>query len=177
MAKKSKGGSVSMDLLFKLGVLVFAIAAVCMIFLVTVNFTDGDGEIYKSFTGIQQMFGYSEEGSVTGITTYYLGFSFLSLLPIILVIAGAVCAFVDNKIVGFVGVALLVVAAVMFFMMPTFASLPTLAEDVAVADKLATNTAKAIMEECTRTLGLGAILGGVFSLVSAALSAVKIVKK
>lgn len=181
MAKKSKkGGSVSLDLIFKVGVALFAVAAVAMLFLVTVSFVTKDGDLIKEFTGFQQMFGLSVTSTdFVTITTHYLGFNFVALLPAIFVIAGAVCAFVDNKIVNFVGAGLLVVAAVMFFLMPNFVSIidvDTLTQ-ISTADKLASATATAVLENGVRNLGIGAILGGVFSVVAGALSVVRIVKK
>lgn len=181
MAKKSKkGGSVSLDLIFKVCVVLFAVAAVAMIFLATVKYATEDGELVKEFTGLQQMFGHSvTDNSLVTVTTHYLGFNFLAMLPVLFVIGGAVCAFVDNKIVNFVGAGLLVVAAVMFFVMPNFVTLvdvDTLTQ-ASVADKAATATAVSILKNSVCGLGIGAILGGVFSVVAGALSVVRIVKK
>ena len=182
MAKKSKkkSKSISLDLIFKVGVVVFAVAAVAMLFLATVKYTTTDGDMIKEFTGLQQMFGHSvTDNSIVTVTTHYLGFNFLALLPLIFVVGGAVCTFVDKKIVNFVGAGLLVLGAVMFFLMPNFVSLidvETLTQ-ASVADKAATLTAVTLLKNAVCGLGIGAILGGVFAAVAGALAVVRIVKK
>ena len=179
-AKKSRKSSVSLDLIFKVGIVLFAVAAIAMLFLATVKYTTKDGDLIKEFTGFQQMFGHSvTDNSIVTITTHYLGFNFLALLPLLFVVGGVVCAFVNNKIANFVGAGLLVLGAVMFFLMPNFVSLVDIESltQASAADKGATLTAVTLLKNAVCGLGIGAILGGVFAAVAGALSLVKILKK
>ena len=168
-SSKSKKSSVSLDLIFKAGIVLFAVAALAMLFLSGVVFTGELTGVENVYTGFQTIFGYTQvsEGLLgSTVSTEVLGFSFLNLLPLVLVVAGVVCSLLKGKMLNFVGAGLLVLGAVMFFLMPTFTV-------VAGVDNLIT----VALNNSTRALGIGAILGGIFAAVAGALSLVKILKK
>ena len=173
MAKKktTKKSTKQMDLILKVAVLVLGVAALCMGFLVAVKFTTNNGDLHKAFTGFQSAFGYSvtDSGILGSVTTHYLGFSILSLLALLLPVVGAVMTIFKNKVVRLVGAALMIVGAVLMFLIPSFTVLAT------VDSKL--TLASAILKECTVGLGIGAILGGVFSLLGGLVAGYSILKK
>lgn len=155
MAKKKSG---NLSLILKVVVLVLGVAAFCMAFLTCIKFVTSDGDLVNSFTGFQEMFGYKETETLplvgTEVTTEFLSFGIMALLTFLLPLVGAVLSLLNNKIAKLVGAALMIVGAVLMFFLPSFAVLANV--DTALS-------AGAILDGCTRTLGIGAILGGVFA--------------
>ena len=158
--KKTTKKSGNMGLVLKAIVLALGVAAFCMAFLTCVKFVTSDGELVKGFTGFQEMFGYTEEaGKIVTVKTEYLGFSFMAVLTFVLPLVGAVLSLLKNKIVRLVGVCLLVAGAILMFLLPQFAVLAT-------ADGNLTLGAL-VLDVCETSLGIGAILGGLFSALGA----------
>ena len=155
MAKKKSGNQ---GLILKVLALVFGVAAFCMAFLTCVKFVAKDGEVLNSFTGFQEMFGYTETTTSligTEVSTKFLAFGFMALLTFLLPLVGAVLCFLKNKMVRLVGAALMLVGAVLMFFLPQFAVLATVDGELTLVT--------AILDSLTRSLGIGAILGGVFA--------------
>lgn len=165
MAKKKK---IDLGLILKVVVLALAVVAFCMAFVVSVKFVTSKGDVIRDYTGFQTMFGYTSTSTVLGseVKTAHLAFSFMATLTFLLPLVGACLLFVNNKIVKIVGVALMLVGAVLMFFVPSFAV-------VANADNFATIA----IDGATRTLGIGAILGGVFSAIGGLLAGYLVFKK
>lgn len=161
MAKKKKS---SVGLIFYLVACVLGIAAVCMMFLRAVAVPDvktafGTVETDAGFTGLEVIFGYEEEG-VKG-----LAFSFMALLPYLLVVAGIVLTVVNllkkkGGLLNYVSVGLFVVGGILMFLMPSF---------MAFADTVA----GAVLEKVEYELAVGSILAGVLSILAGAVVLVK----
>ena len=163
MAKKKSG--------LDLGKILYAIAAVlglvavAMLFVRAVSVPDvetvvGTVETDAGYTGLQAIFGTSEED------VKILTFSFMALVPVLLVLAGIVLSALQaaakktNKILDFVAVACFVVAGVLYFIMPSF---------LVFADNI---VAKALAE-IEYTLGAGSIVAAISSIVAGAVVLVK----
>ena len=161
MAKKSKAKQ-STGNLFTLIALLLSIASLIMLFLPAIKVIDTD----TAYTGLQVVFGYEEVTKVLGstITTPILDFSFMNLLTYILVIAGAVLLIVNilgkgNSLTDLISIVVLIVAGILFFLTVNF-TMPHLDE---LTSKITT------IEEVRENyeLGIGAILGGIFSILAA----------
>lgn len=152
--KKSKKQSQFFDPI----ALIFAIAAICMIFVAGVNYTGKYFGSESSFAGTEIVFG-NDRG---------FGFSFMALLPYVLTLLGVVLlglkAFgvANLEIFAF---AAFVVAAVFFFLTASF---------VVISDEYLD---KLIRVAGDFKLGVGSILSGVFSALAAfALVCKKLIK-
>lgn len=152
MAKKK---SKSMDL-SKLGLavaLLFGIVSVCMLFLPSVIWSDAN------YSGFQTMFGCETE-KVFGASVEIFAFSFMNLLTLILAVVGILLSAFNlvsnnsNKLFAFIGAAAFVVSAVFFFLTPSF-SIPMI-------------LGSSVQGSVELSLGIGSILGGVFSALAAA---------
>ncbi|MBE5738796.1 MAG: hypothetical protein E7354_03635 [Clostridiales bacterium] len=155
MAKKK---SKNTGLILSVVVLVLGVAAFCMSFLTGVKYISAlTKETAFEFTGFQTMFGYTETtGSIIEVSSKFLGFSILATLAFVLPLVGAVLTFVKNKIARLVGAVLMLAGAVMLFLLPSFVVLATVDGNLTAA--------AAMVKACeTSTLGIGAILGGVFA--------------
>lgn len=133
--------------------MLFGVAAFCMMFLTCVKYT---GIISNyDFTGYQIAFGYAEKSG--SVSVQMLAFSFMNLLPYILVLVGifatALCAFGKRSsgLLGIIAFAAFVVAAVFFFLAANFIVLPE----------------SAILTKENFSLAVGSILSGSFSIVAA----------
>ena len=157
MAKSKKKKS-NLGLVLKVVVLLLAVASFCMAFLTCVKFVTSNGDVTNSFTGFQEMFGYTKKTTSiigTEVSTKYLAFSFTAVLTFLLPIVGALLGLLKNKIAKFVGAALMIVGAVLMFLLPQFAVLATIDGELTVISM--------VLDNLNRTLGIGAILGGVFA--------------
>lgn len=145
--KKSKNNSQ----LFNLAAIVFGIAAICMIFVTCVNYN-------VEVLGMKSITALAGTAVVFGESEGALGFSFMALLPYILTLGGVallvlkVLDVVDLEIVAF---AAFVVAAVFFFLTSSF---------VVVSNETLGSWLKS---GGTYSLGIGSILAGIFSAISA----------
>ena len=123
MAKKIKAKkSVSKALKFvDFASILLGLVAIFMIFVVAI--TNLEGGAVASFTGWDVVFGYSVTSTVLGsqITTTYLDFSFMNLIPYILLIVGVVllvlnCIGKRIKFLYFICAGCFIAAAVLFFL-------------------------------------------------------------
>ena len=156
MAKKKSGG-VSSQKLFHIIAFVLGVAALAMLFLSVVKNPDTTvlGKTIKgeTLTGLQVAFGYSEN------KIKCLEFSFMALLPWVLVLGGVVLSLLNvlskkgSKLFSFIAIALFVVAGVLFFLMPNFM---VFAESISGV----------VLENLTWKLAVGSIVAAVCSLLS-----------
>lgn len=116
-----------------------------------------------SYNGLKVAFGYTQsEGGVITINLQHLKFSFMNLLPYILVLVGIVACvmgYKGNKLATFVGFVCFVAAAVLFFLAVSFA--------VPGSALTLDGTLDAAKVKENWTLGAGAIVAGVCSGVAA----------
>lgn len=170
MAKKKSSSS---GKLMYLIAIVAGVASICMMFMSSMKI---NGSVFglsgtTEYSGLKVVFGHATE-NVT-----YLEFSFMNLLPYLLVVGAVVlCALkllgvVKAGFMDFIALGLFVAGAVLFFLTPNFA---VLADSFANAFKLANAVKKDMV---TKTLGIGAILSGAFSAVGAVVILVKGLKK
>ena len=133
-----------------------------------------------SYNGLKVAFGYTQsEGGVITINLQHLKFSFMNLLPYILVLVGIVACvmgYKGNKLATFVGFVCFVVAAVFFFLSVSFCVPNEGLED------LISGIGGLFGEEASvkdsLTLGAGAIVAGVCSGVAAlSIAASSVLKK
>ena len=145
--------------------LALGVIAICMMFLPAITQKADDP---TTFNGLQVAFGYSE---TSGNLTYnYLAFSFMNLLPYILLLAGVVIlvlALIGKpfKFLNLVVCCLFVVAGVLLFLTHAF---------IVPATNLG-GYVNGINPE-NYTLGIGAILGGIFAILAGGASGFKLVK-
>lgn len=172
MAKK-KSKNANLSLILKVVVLALGVAAFCMAFVTSVKFTSDliVAETESTFTGFQSMFGYSKtSSSVLGtVTTKYLGFSIMSTLAFVMPLVGAVLSLTGNKTARWVGVGLMLAGAVLMFFVPQFTVLAKVDGELTAAATL--------LDGATRSLGVGAILGGVFAGLGGLVAGYSVLKK
>lgn len=167
MAKKKSG--------LNLGKILYAVAAVLglvavvMLFVEAVKVADvetvlGTVESEVGYTGLQVAFGTSEKDVAV------LGFSFMALLPVVLVLAGVVLSALQAvakksfKVLDFVVVACFVVAGVLYFIMPSF---------MVYADTLLGIAAEKTAETVGYVLATGSIVAAICSILAGATVLVK----
>lgn len=180
MAKKRKKST--LGLVFSAGAVLFAIAAVCMMFADAVKLVSGDS-VLEQFSGLEIAFGTEHkfvigEGTLleTTLKLQLFEFSFMNLLPYLLALAGAVVALLaalskKSFLLNIIAVACFVAAAVFFFTAASYVS-------VVGADNAAVkNIVDALKDGDNLKIAIGSLLGGVFSIVAAACSALKIFVK
>lgn len=159
MAKKKKNTTSWVNYLPLIGALL-GVVAIIMAFLPAVVYPYIAGDKTVSYTGFQTAFGYSvtEETFLGSTTTQYLNFSFINLLPYILLIGGVVCAILGsagkNQLLSFIAIACFAVAAVCTFCF-TLSSVSL------------TEFFEAIYKTEGASLGVGAIIGGICSALAA----------
>ena len=111
----------------------------------------------------------------------FLNFSFMNLLPYILALAGAVVALLaalskKSFLLNIIAVACFVAAAVFFFTAASYVSVAG-SEGSGTLNALVKNIVDALKDGDNLKIAIGSILGGVFSIVAAACSALKIFVK
>lgn len=162
MAKKKKQKNSYLPLLSA----VLGLVSVVMIFLTVVNHTAFKGiesmESVKSFTGLQTALGYSDEF----VKATVFEFSFMNLLPYVLALVGAVLSVFSylgkgSKLFAFVSAGCFIVSAVLFFMYPSFVVLPKIT---------------GLVKE-NFSLAIGAIIGGIASVIAGLISLATCFKK
>ncbi|MGN1053235.1 MAG: hypothetical protein ACI4SH_07600 [Candidatus Scatosoma sp.] len=164
MAKRKKKSN-GLGLILSGAAVLFALAAVAMLFVRSIDCVVADA-VLASFTGWQVAFGYTKEGALVAVKV--LDFSFMNFLPYLLALAGGVLALLNalgkNRfLTNVVSLGLLVAAAVFFFTAPAY---------VITASESVNTYAKDNF-----TLAIGAILSGVFSAIAAFCVAAKIFVK
>lgn len=163
MAKKKNG--LDLGKVLYIVAVVLGLVAVAMLFVQAVKVPDtetafGTIENDGGYTGWQIAFGKSEED------VKILSFSFMGLLPVILVLAGIVLSVLKvaaskgSKVLDFVAIACFVVAGVLYFIMPSF---------MVFADTIAAK----VVAEIDFVLSAGAIVAGVCSILAGATVLVK----
>lgn len=185
MAKKRKKST--LGLVFSAGAVLFAIAAVCMMFLNAVELVSGDS-VLQQFSGLEIAFGTEHkfvigEGTLleTTLKLQLFEFSFMNLLPYLLALAGAVVALLaalskKSFLLNIIAVACFVAAAVFFFTAASYVSVAG-SEGSGTLNVLVKNIVDALKDGDNLKIAIGSILGGAFSIVAAACSALKIFVK
>ncbi|MBQ4541652.1 MAG: hypothetical protein IJA23_02235 [Clostridia bacterium] len=167
--KKSKKSNSNLGKILYFIAAVLGVVAIVMMFVNTVKVPDTDLGVLgtvegESYSGLKVAFGYKENDVAV------FKFSFMGLLPYLLVLAGTVLVLVNalakkgNKIFDFVSIAALIVAGVLFFIMPNF---------MVFADNLVGNIAAEIDYE----IAIGAIVSAISAIASGAVVLVKTLLK
>lgn len=166
MAKKKSSSNLGKILYLIAAIL--GVVAIVMIFVDTVKIPDAKllGETIEGegYSGFKVAFGYKEEDVAI------FKFSFMGLLPYLLVLAGVVLTLVNafakkgNKIFDYISIAAFVVSGVLFFIMPNF---------MVFAD----NIAGKIAAEIDYELAVGAIVSAVAAVASGAVVLTKVLLK
>ena len=157
MAKKNKG--LELSTVYALGAIVMALVAFFLMFAPAAS------NSLTSYTGAQMAFGYSKSSEVLG-SVPVLNFSFLNFLPYLLLLIGIVfsglAAFGKlSKIAPFIAAACYLVAGVFLFCVIPFCS-PSVNSGIGgIDDNYIKNFKDAL------SLGTGAIVAGIFALLSA----------
>ncbi len=158
MAKKSK---IKQNLLFNVVAILFALVSVCMIFTNVCGIAS-DGNVGYILTGLQSTFGFSETKTLIG-TVVYTGFSFLNLIPYLLLLVGIVLALLrvlkvlKSGAIDWAVAAMFVVSGVMFFLIPNF---------VVYGAGWATLVDLALKTGATKALLVGGYVGGISALLA-----------
>jgi len=155
MAKKKTKNLLGM--LLPLAAAVLAVVAFCMMFVPAAQRVVKD-TVLSSYTGAQVTFGYSEKDVAI------LGFSFMNFVPYLLLLAGIAFSVLSllgklGKIAPIVAFACFLVAGILFFLAPQMMVYATESKDL--ADGLKEGL----------SLGAGAIVAGIMSILSALASA------
>lgn len=163
MAKKKNSISKYTSLL----AILLAIASACMIFCTSIVYKVSDSSNPINFTGMQVTFGYTAN-ALDGITSSikadinYFAFSFLNLLPYILLLAGIVFAVLkvvgnksNSKMFSFVAAACFIAGGVLMFCVVPFSVLGT--------NELVQTFS--VLKKQYMSLGVGAIVGGVLGIL------------
>lgn len=162
MAKKksSKNNSLIVSgVTLLLGVLAFCLAG----FLAAVAF--GEGENAYTATGFQAAFGW-KQNIIGDAAVTWSNFNFLITLGLFLPLIGGVLAIFKGKIFGFIALVAFVAGAVLLFLCPTM-----LESSLTEAGKLGVGISGVLGVD--PALGVGAILGGIFSILGALAAAYK----
>ena len=155
MAKKKSG--FGLGKILSIVAIVLGLVAVCMLFVDAVKVPDTEllGNTVKGegYSGLKVAFGYKEED------TAVFAFSFMGLLPVILVLAGMVLSGLNafskkgSKMLDYVAMIAFVVAGVLYFIMPSF---------VVCADTLLGK----IAAEIDYVLAVGSIVAAICSILA-----------
>lgn len=161
MAKKKKFKLDLGTILIGASVLL-AIVAICL--LAAPAATIKDTEITYSCANL--VFGYTEKGSFSSIDIF--DFSFMNLLPYILLLVGIVLSVLSGmkggKLLSLLAAACYIVAGVLFFLMITM-SLPSIGGDAATEIKE------------IYVLGAGAVVSGILAIIAGLLNVGRILVK
>lgn len=151
--------------------LVLGIVAFCMMFLPAVKFTvDAMGFSEDGWTGAQIAFGYKESIASQEITI--LNFNFLAFLAFLLPLIGGVLAllFKNGLITKIVTTACFVVGAVLLFSIVGLSGIGRVSLE---EGNIINEAVNAFLDELykaidsTKGMGIGAILGAIFSIIGA----------
>lgn len=140
----------------------YAVVAICMIFLAAVSYKVGN-EV-TTYSGLQVVFGYKATETVLGskVSVEILDFSFMNLLPYILLIVGLVLAVMNllgkgNKLMTIIACACFVIAGILLLL--------TVSLCVPHVNEVLGNNVPVLDKE-KMSLGIGAILGGIFAILA-----------
>lgn len=176
MAKKKKKSEKRMAL--SAIAALFALLAVCMMFVKAVSVVSGETEL-QSFTGWQISFGHSE--TVFNSKVAILNFSFMNLLPYLLMLGALVVSILNmlgknSFLLNVIAAALGIVAAIFFFSATAYIAVAG-TEGSSFLSGIWKSIIDALKDSENMKLAIGSILGGVFAILSAACSALKIFVK
>ena len=147
MAKKRKSSGTKKFLSYvKYGAILFALVGIIMCAFAFVKYGD------SAFSGFQVIFGYTGKVDFLGaltLNTKVLSFSIMAFLAVLLPLVGAFSIAFKNKIVRLVGALLMIAGCVLCFLVPNF---------IVYAKDIYATAASGI----GASLGVGAILAGVF---------------
>ena len=156
-----------------LGWIAVACAVVAVIACALPFFKQVESGAEATASGFTLMFGGNyvmKAGGMKMEMEKYFGFSVMNLLPLLLVVAGAVCAYLGkkngNKIMNYVAIGCFAVAAILFFCAVSCAQMGSYFKDMSVTKEMWKESLKDV------DLGIGAVLAGIVSLVGAAAVAV-----
>lgn len=159
MAKSKKSKKKSALTYIKYGAVLLGIVGAIMTVLGFVNYGD------SSFSGINVIFGYT--GTLSGfvsISKQILSFSIMALLAVLLPLAGSFSVLFKNKIIRLVGALMMIAGAVLCFLMPNF---------IVFVD----SATASIFSLANASLGIGAILAGVFFGIGALCNLYAVIEK
>ena len=168
--KKSKSSKNMVNLLVGAIGLLFGVAALCMGFLSGATFNGGD---YEMTTVFQMAFGWKEE---VGGTITLSGFNIWITLGLFFPVIGGLLLLTKGKFSSLIALVLFVVAAVMFFTALSSFTNTLLTMDAMPDNPIGAPIAvaiRALIKNGNASLGIGAILGGVFSVLGALVAAYK----
>ncbi len=143
----------------------FGLVAVFMVLCPAINYTVGDNTV--TYSGLQVAFGYTETttGGILSVSIEQFKFSFMALLAYALPLAGVVIAALNSfgrkssKLLSFVSTGCFIVGAVFMFSLIGFAI---------VGESTVLNVTVASLNKDNMTLGIGAIIGAIASIIAAA---------
>ena len=149
--------------------LVLGIVAFCMMFLPAITFNAGDSSS-DGWTGAQIAFGYKE--SLLGQEITILNFNFLVFLAFLLPLVGGILAllFKNGLITKIVTTACFVVGAVLLFSIVGLSGIGRVSLE---EGNILSDAVHAFLDELnkaidsTKGMGIGAILGAIFSIIGA----------
>ena len=150
--------------------LVLGIVAFCMMFLPAITFNAGNSSS-DGWTGAQIAFGYKESVPIIG-DVVVLNFNFLVFLAFLLPLVGGILAllFKNGLITKIVTTACFVVSAVLLF---SIVGLSGIGRFSLEEGNIINETVNAFLNELykaidsTKGMGIGAILGAIFSIIGA----------
>lgn len=171
MAKKKskKSPLTSVGVLTAMAAALLAVVAICMMFVPAATIS----ELKLEFTGLQMTFGYKEGEAVI------FAFSFLNFLPYLLALAGIAFSVLTalgklGKIAPIIATVCYLAAGVLFFLVITCSVLGEGFDTILSLGSLllGKGSGKELL-----SLGAGAIVAGVLSILAALCSAVAVIKK
>ena len=186
MAKRRKKSS-TLSLALSAGAVLFAIVAVCMMFVNAVELVSDDS-VLQQFSGLEIAFGTEHkfvigEGTLleTTLKLQLFEFSFMNLLPYLLALAGGVVAVLaalgkKSFLLNVISAACFVAAAIFFFTAASYVSVAG-SEGSGALNAFVKNIVDALKDGDNLKIAIGSILGGVFSAIAAVCSALKIFVK
>lgn len=142
--------------------LFFGVLALCLGgFLAAVKVGGGD----STLTGFQAAFGYSVKTDVviSTIVTEVCTFNFMIMLALFLPVIGGVLAIFKGKLFGFLALVVFVVGAILMFLIPTLVKSTLVTAGISDWIGSVTGTDASV----PTALGIGAIIGGVLSVLGA----------
>ena len=160
--KKSNKNSLCLLSFIKYGAILFSIVGLVMTAFTFIKF-----EKLANFSGLQQIFGHSEDttiGETVINTSKILSFSFLTLLAVILPLIGSISVLFKNKLVRLFGAIIMIAGCVLTFLSPNFIV-------------FANETIQYLYSAINGSIGIGAILAGVFFGVGSLCSLYSLIEK
>lgn len=137
----------------KIALILGIVAVVVALFMPAIAAKQGDG----SYNGLNVILGVTEKAGAMEMKMST--FSILALIPFVLCIVGAVLAAKGKGVIAFVAAAVFAVAAVMFFLMPSFVQWNGELIAAAMKDAVKVGTGAIIGAVCAVGAGVCTLLG------------------